>query len=339
MLARGQVGLVISSHIAVHPWGRTRRHQLGIYDDSLIFGLEKLSVAMHRHGGKIVFQLGHAGLQTTKPVIGRHALGPSTNSPMSEHEIGETVEAFRMAAERASKAGADGVQLHAAHGYLINEFLSPFYNRRKDSWGGSDAGRFRFLKEIISAVKDVLPKEMALLVKMNSHDHTPEEGILPPLAVKYAEMLDGLKIDGLEISCGTSLLSPWNMCRGAVPVKELLKRFSEANRPEAEKKLTAMVGKFEISEGYNTAAAKIIRPVFNAPLFSVGGWRTFAAMQKSVEEGDTDLISMCRPFIREPFLVRNLKNKKTDHSSCINCNRCLAALANGLTVQCYINGF
>lgn len=233
-IAAGEAGLIISSHIAVHPLGLGRKRQMGIYSDEMIPGLKNLTGAVHSQGSKIIFQLGHAGVQAAEEAIGRLPLGPSPsrkNSEMLEDQIQEAILAFTEGASRAMEAGADGIQLHAAHGYLINEFLSPYFNRRSDSWGGSEENRFRFLGSIVREIKKVLPDGVPLLIKLNSNDYTPEEGITPSLAAAYAERLAQLKINGLEVSCGTTSLSPWNMCRGDVPVKEIIKGFLESRRP------------------------------------------------------------------------------------------------------------
>jgi 2,4-dienoyl-CoA reductase-like NADH-dependent reductase (Old Yellow Enzyme family) len=338
-LARGGVGLIISSHMSVHPLGRTKKTQWGIFSDDMIPGLKKLVESVHQEGGKIVFQLGHAGQQIT---IRQALMGSSCDNPMNEDSILETVQAFRLAAGRAVEAGADGIQLHAAHGYLINQFLSPFFNRRQDHWGGSEENCFRLLKEIIIATRSALPEGMPLLVKLNSNDYTPVQGITPALAANYAKKLADMKIDGIEVSCGTSLLSPWNMCRGDIPVKEIAFAYQEPQRTELDARLrkSKMEGKFEVFEGYNVEAAKMIRPfIGNTPLFVVGGWRHVSAMEDAVTNGYTDLISMCRPFIREPSLVKKIRNRKVESASCASCNRCLAALANNMPVKCYFNGF
>lgn len=192
----------------------------------------------------------------------------------------------------------------------------------------------------MTGIKSILSGNMVLLVKLNSNDYTPQSGITPALAAGYARRLADLGIDGLEVSCGTSSLSPWNMCRGDVPVQELLLRFPEEKRARRETALKKMEGKFDLFEGYNIEASKVIRPVIgNVPLISVGGRRSVGAMEEAVKSGDTDFISMCRPFIREPSLVKKIKAGKTGRASCISCNRCLAALANNMPVRCYINGF
>jgi len=116
----------------------------------------------------------------------------------------EVVVAFGAAARRAVEAGADGIQLHAAHGYLISEFLSPFFNIRTDSWGSSDENRFRFLKEIFNEVSGAVPEGYPVLVKINSNDFTPKEGTTPTLAATYGAWLAEFGIDAVEVSCGAT---------------------------------------------------------------------------------------------------------------------------------------
>jgi 2,4-dienoyl-CoA reductase-like NADH-dependent reductase (Old Yellow Enzyme family) len=339
-LARGEIGLIISSHMSVHALGRTRRYQLGIHSDRMIPGLRRLVESVHEHDSRIVFQLGHAGQQTTREAIGQMPMGPSSENPMREESIKEVIRAFRSASKRVIETGADGIQLHAAHGYLINQFLSPYFNHREDAWGGSIENRFSLLREIITAIKQVLPPQMILLVKLNAQDYTPKEGITPPLAIRYVEYLADLEIDGLEVSCGTSSLSPWNMCRGDIPVKEILRKYNELQKSQVEVILQKMRRQFEFGEGYNLEDGKRIRPVLKTvPLISVGGWRQISAMEEVIEKGEADLIAMCRPFIKESALVQKIKMKKTVRSSCTNCNKCLAAVANDLPVRCYVKGF
>jgi 2,4-dienoyl-CoA reductase-like NADH-dependent reductase (Old Yellow Enzyme family) len=316
----------------------------------MIPGLTKLVEAVHREGGKIAFQLVHAGRQTTKAMIGQTPMGPSSRGrdpvyfvkpkEMSVNEIQEAIQAFGAAAKRAVSAGVNGIQLHAAHGYLINQFLSPFFNHRKDKWGGSDINRFRFLKEIIAEVRKAMPKGMPVLVKLNANDHTPQAGITPPLAVQYARWLAELEIDGLEISCGTAMYSYMNQCRGDVPVKEFVSSLPFWKKPLAKLALKTMVGKYDLEEGYNLEAAKRIKPAMGKiPLFVVGGLRKVKHMTEVLEKQYADGISMCRPFIREPFIVKKIREGKADAVACISCNRCLAAVASNMPVQCYVKGF
>lgn len=339
-LARGEVALIISSQAYVHPLGRSRIGQPGIHSDKMIPGLRNLASAVHDEGGKFVFQLGHAGINAQEKVIGRQPLGPSTKTGgMTKEEIREVIHAYGEAAMRATEAGADGIQLHAAHGYLINQFLSPFYNHRDDIWGGSEENRFRLLKEIIKEVKKNMAAGMILLVKLNSHDYTPQQGITPPLAANYARRLADERIDALEVSCGNSALAPWNLSRGEVPVKEILGMVPEEKRTRARETLEKIKDNFKIEEGYNLNSTMLLKQsAGEICIFAVGGWRHFQAMEDAVTARQTDLISMCRPLIREPSLIKKFKEGRVAVSSCINCNRCMIALAHNLPGRCYYKG-
>ena len=349
-LAKGEVGLIIPGYMYIHPLGKAYKYQTGIHSDDMIPGLTKLVEAVHKEGGKIAFQVVHAGRQTTKSMIGQTPLGPSSRGrdpiyfvkpkEMSVAEIHEAIHAFGAAAKRAVSAGADGIQLHGAHGYLISQFLSPFFNHRKDEWGGSDINRFRFLKEVIAEVRKAIPKGMPILVKMNANDYTPQPGVTPSLAVKYAKWLAELEIDALEISCGSPVYSYMNMCRGDVPVKELISGLPFWKKPLAKMVMKRMVGKYDLEEGYNLEAAKLIKPVMGKiPLFLVGGLRKVKHMTEILEKGYADGISMCRPFIREPLIVKKIREGKAEAVACISCNRCFAAVAINIPVQCYVKGF
>ena len=349
-LAKGGVGLSITGMMYVQPSGRGYKYQTGIHHDSMTEGLTKLVDAVHQEGGKIAFQIAHSGRQTTKSLAGQTPLAPSSRGrdplnfvkpkEMTEAEILETIKAFGAAAKRAVEAGADGIQLHAAHGYLICEFLSPFFNIRTDSWGGNDENRFRLLKEIFLEVKKVVPDGYPVSVKLNTNDYTPKEGITPSLATKYARWLTELGTDAVEVSCGATNYSYMNMCRGDVPTTELVQGLSWWEKPIGKLMISKLEGKFNLEEGYNLAAAKMIKPVLgDTPLFLVGGMRTVSHMEGILEKNYADVIAMSRPFIREPFLAKKIEEGKMERVSCVSCNRCLAAVVNNLPVYCYNKGF
>ena len=349
-LAKGEIGLIIPGYMYIHPLGQAYKYQIGIYKDDLIPGLKKIVDAIHKEQGKVAFQIVHAGLQTFSRLIGATPMGPSGDiinpvsmdysREMTEEDIQESIESFVEASRRVVETGADAVQLHSAHGYLINQFLSPFYNRRQDDWGGSDEKRFRYLKEIITKTKRILPSAIPLLIKLNTNDYTPTEGITPPLAAKYSEWLVKLGIDAIEISCGSGTYSIFNMCRGDVPVQEIAQAVPDYMKAMVEGIYQDMVGKYNFDEGYNLEAAKMIKPVMgDIPLILVGGLRNKALMEEIIGKKYVDLISMARPFIREPLLVKNFKEGKQDKAACISCNRCLAAIPNNFPIRCYVNKF
>ena len=324
--------------------------QTGIHNDRMIDGLKALVKEIHGHGGKVAFQLVHSGRQTSKNYINQIPMAPSQGQrdtiymvkprEMKKGDIELVIESFGAAASRAQEAGADAVQIHAAHGYLVNQFLSPFFNKRNDSWGGSDENRFRFLKEVVLEVKKNISENMSLLVKLNTQDHTPKTGITLELAQKYAKWLADLPIDGLETSCGTLSFSMFNMVRGDVPTDEIVLNFPWWRKIMGKMMLKSMEGKFDLEEGYNLDAAKLIKPVLgDIPLLLVGGMRTKAHMENIVANGFAEFISMSRPFIREPNIVNKLQAGKAESVSCVSCNKCFAAAANLMPVYCYNKGF
>ncbi len=325
-LAKGDIGLIVPGHMYVHPTGKAGLKQTAIYNDSFISGLKKLVSAIHDEEGKVIFQLAHAGRQTRKEVTGLEPIAPFNNGvdptfgieprAMTEEEIQEIIEAFGAAAGRAADAGADGVQIHAAHGYLGSQFLSPFFNQREDKWGGNNENRFRFVKEVFLAIKQNVPSDMPVLIKLNTNDFTPEPGIDPDLAAIYAKWLADLGIDGIELSSGTLSFSPLAMSRKQ-----------------------GIEGEFAPVDNYHLAAAEKIKPVIgNVPLLLVGGVRKLAQMSNIIEEGKADMISMCRPFIREPHLVKRFASGKTNEAGCVSCNNCLLAVRQGLSLKCYVKG-
>ena len=349
-LAKGGVGLIIPGYCFVMENGRSMKYQTGLHNDEMIDGLQKLVDTVHGEGSKLVFQLMHSGRQTSKDTIGQTQIAPSKGPmdtiymakprEMSEGEIKEIISAFGAAANRAKISGADGVQIHAAHGYLVNQFLSPFFNKRNDSWGGSDKNRFKFLKEVVFEVKKNISDTMALIVKLNTNDFTPKTGITIQLAKKYSEWMLDLPIDGIEVSCGTLSYSMFNMVRGDVPTNELTINFPLWRKIIGKMMLKKMEGKFDLEDGYNVEAAKTMKPgIGEIPLMVVGGMRSLTHMEEVIENGIADFISMCRPFIKDPNVVDKFKNKEIERVSCVSCNKCFAGVANNLPVACYNKGF
>lgn len=345
-LAKGGTGLIITGHMSVQPSGRAHLKQTGIHSDDMVPGLKRMAQAVHERDGKIFFQLSHAGRQTNKEACGQLPMAPSSGGldpsylvkpkEMSEDDIREAIKAFGNAARRAADAGADGVQIHGAHGYLVNQFLSPFFNRRKDRWGGSDENRFRFLEELLVEIKKSAPEGTPVVIKLNTNDYTPRQGITPELAKYYARRLVETGIDAVEISSGTASYSFMNCCRGDVPVRDLLDGLTIWLRPIARIMLKRLEGKYDLGEGYHLEAAKALKPVLRSvPLILVGGMRRVNYMEEVLEAGHADFISMSRPFLREPFLVKRIKDGKSDRARCVSCNRCLAAVRTQAPIRCF----
>jgi NADPH2 dehydrogenase len=203
--AVGQVGLIILEATAVTAQGRISPQDLGIWSDEHIEGLSKLVQLMKEHGAATGIQIAHAG---RKAVIDGEIIAPSalpfnekmkTPKEMSIEDISKTIEAFKLGAERAKKAGFDVIEIHGAHGYLINEFLSPLSNKRNDEYGGSSEKRYRFLREVIDAIKTVW--DGPLLVRISAHDYH-EDGLTPDDYVTYSGYMKEQGVDLIDVSSG-----------------------------------------------------------------------------------------------------------------------------------------
>ena len=177
-LVKGDVGLIMTGFAYVNRIGQSRPVQTGIHSDDLIPSLTELTSAVHQEGGKIVMQIMHAGCNSFTVPEGEKALGASPikmphgveGRAMTKAEISETKEDFVNAAVRTKKSGFDGVQLHAAHGYLLSQFLSPFYNKRTDNYGGSLENRARLVLEILKGIRSAVGSGYPIMIKINSED-------------------------------------------------------------------------------------------------------------------------------------------------------------------------
>jgi 2,4-dienoyl-CoA reductase-like NADH-dependent reductase (Old Yellow Enzyme family) len=348
-LGNGRIGAIISGFAYVSPPGKSAPFAMGIDSDDRIEGLRQMVDAGKADGSAFFVQLGHAGGQATKRFLGHQPLAPSSHlrNPMyfekphalTGREIARIIDDFGTAAARAMDAGADGIQLHGAHGYLIAEFLSPFFNKRSDEWGGSPDNRFRFLRELILSVRSRAGDHMPVLVKIVHDDGTPEPGMTTELAADVAARLAELGIAGLELSAGGTCWAPFRMCRGDVPVNELVQVFPWPLRPIMRRRFRAMVAKGALKPNYNAEAAKVVKEALgDVPLILVGGLRELKDMEELVSSGKADLIALSRPLVRQPHLVKRFAEIKDTASDCISCNRCLAAIFNGLPLRCYVNG-
>ncbi|CAM3041318.1 NADPH dehydrogenase NamA [Filibacter tadaridae] len=229
--AVGQVGLLIVEATAVLPEGRISAQDLGIWSDDHIDGLTEIVNLMKQHGAKTGIQLAHAGRKAT---IDGDIFAPSaivfnekykTPIEMSEVEIKETIQAFKNGAVRALKAGFDVIELHGAHGYLINEFLSPLTNKRTDAYGGSAENRYRFLREIIDEVKEVW--NGPLFVRISAHDYT-EGGMTPAAYVEMAKWMKEQGVDLIDVSSGANVPASIDAFPGyQVPFSETIKRSAD----------------------------------------------------------------------------------------------------------------
>lgn len=311
-LARGGTGLIISGHMYVHPSGKCHPEMTGIYSDFLIPALSKAVEAVHKVGGKIAVQINHGGMQCARETV-NGTMAPSAineeflTQPAREikaYEIDELIDAYTQASRRAKDAGFDAVQLHGAHGYLINQFISPFVNKREDKWGGSLERRTRFLREVCHAVRD-------------------EVGVDYPVFIKFG-MEDGVD-GGLSVEEGVEVIS--KMIEWGLDAVEI----SGGVRADSVKKGI----KNEDREAYFRPLAKWARLVTDLSIILVGGIRSRNVMEDVLSSGDADFVAMCRPLINDPGFPNQMKSGEIEKSGCISSNNCWPKkVGDGIACKC-----
>ena len=318
VLAGSSVGLIISGHTYVSPAGQATPGQLGADHDGRIEGLGQMTAAVHRQGGRIILQLAHGGLRADAKLSNKMPMGPSIvksllgfpHREMTVEDIRQTIDAFGQAARRAQTAGFDGVQIHAAHGYLLSQFLSPAFNLRDDDYGGNLNNRVRFLLEVVSSIRKTVGPQFPIFVKINSEDFL-QRGLTLEDSLKIGAALDGAGVDAIEVSGGT---------------------ISSGKYVPFRKEIT-----FERDQAYFRRAAKILKSNIQAPVILIGGIRSYLLAERLVAEGYTDYISLSRPLIREPQLIARWKSGNLRKATCVSCNGCLGAARSGQGIYCILD--
>jgi len=348
-LAQGEIGTIITGYTSIHPRGRSGWQMMSIDNDDFIKGLQRLTKAVHEYESRILVQLCHSGRYAPSILINARPLAVSVTpddmkgdlppSEATDKEIEEVINAFADSAVRAREAGFDGVQIHAAHGYLVSQFLSPAMNKRTDQWGGSIANRARVLMEVIKRIRSKAGTDYPVWLKMNCEDFIPNGLTLTDsistikhlignksmpskmpvtlnevkgLAPKQNEILRSAQNDTLSASSPDAIEISGGMTFTEVIRKDILSPDTEA-RPNDHK----------VGQAYFLPQARQFRKEFpNLPLILVGGLRTRGVMEKVLGEEHMDLASLSRPFIRNPGFALELK-KGGKTSDCISCNLCL----------------
>ena len=319
-LADGGVALIITGITYVHSSGQISVFQNSLGSDDCVPGFRKLAETVHDRGAKIAVQLFHAGREVAKifKPERKEALAPSTihhdpsfqapHRAIRSEEIWEIIRAFGDAARRAKEAGLDAVQLHGAHAYLLSQFLSPFTNHRTDQWGGSLENRLRLHNEIYRDIRAKVGQDYPVLVKIGVQDGFPG-GLEFHEGKRAAQYLAQWGFDALEISSGL---------RG--------KGYKNSEFRTSIKGLE--------DEAYFRNWCKHIKRDLSAPVMMVGGLRSFELMEEVIQNQEADLVSLCRPLIKEPGIVNDWKNIDRHRATCISCNKCFEALLNAEGLRC-----
>ena len=307
-LALNKVGTIITGNANILASDIPSPKMMGMYDDSFIEEYRKLTEMVHRHGSAIIMQLVHGGSNTGFNAANRIFLAPSAVEnkaektmprAMNKADILEVIRAFAAAAHRAEVAGFDGVQLHIAHGYLLSQFLCPYYNRRTDEYGGSVENRSRIIIEILKAVRKVVSKDFALMAKINCDDFM-DNGLTAEDSLAVCKLLTENGLNAIEVSGG-----------------------SGSSRKNEGAARTGIIKKEK--ESYFKDYASIIAEQIDIPVILVGGNRSLENMTKILNTTKIEYFSLSRPLLREPKLIARWESGDTEKSKCIACNQCFTA--------------
>ena len=344
-LAKGGIGLLITGWAAVSKDEKTA-YTSRIDNDDVIPIYKEIIEKVHNYDCCIAMQINHAGRQAIKNSKGDETIAPSAVKnqmtstiprEMTEQDIERVIDDFIQAALRVKKAGFDAVQIQGSSGMLINQFLSPYTNRRKDKWGGTFENRTRFLKEIYNGSRKILGENYPILIKLNVYDNM-KHGLKLDEGVKIAEMASEMGFDGIEVSCGI-FDDGYSMLRGNFPVEVLIEDFKLFEKNPILRFIFRHFGqklsKFPVfSHGFNLDAANIIKEKINKPVFTVGGMHDPKMMIDAVKNNKADYISLSRPLIMDPAFPLKIKEGNLTPSKCLQCNHCFFYLMKG-PLKCY----
>ncbi|MCB2207321.1 MAG: NADH:flavin oxidoreductase [Bacteroidetes bacterium] len=342
-VAEGGVAMSTVAYCSVSQDGLTFPHELWMRKE-IMPDLKRLTDVIHREGAAASIQLGHSGFFTSKNVIGKRPLGASPKlcvftlsycREMTETDISEKIAAFASAALMAKESGFDAVEIHAGHGYLLSQFLSPWTNKRKDKYGGSLENRLRFPAEVIKQVRKSVGKDFPILVKMNQRDGM-RGGIEIEDAIQIARAFEKAGASALIPSTGFTSKVPFLMLRGNLPVKEM-----SNNQTEFIKRIgLKLFGRFMVPQHdyqplFLLEGAKKFKAAVGIPVIYIGGTDSFDGINELLDAG-FDFIQIGRATIQDPDFVKKLSSGEIQKSVCDHCNRCVAAMDAG-GVYCVSN--
>lgn len=317
--ARGGVGLIVVENAQVDMFqGRSLVAQIAVDSDKFLPGLRALAEVIHAEGAKVFLQIQHGGRQCTPSTT--DGLQPVAPSPvpckflqvmpraLTKEEIQELVEKFAQAALRAKAAGFDGVEIHAAHGYLLNEFLSPYTNKRDDEYGGSLENRLRILSDILVRTRELVGEDFVVGVRLSVEEFVPG-GLTLAESREIAQRLDDQGVDYLSVSCGIY------------------------------ESVSTVVEPMNYSEGWRAYLARGIKEVVSCPVIAVGVIRHPEMAERILAAGDADFVAIGRGLIADPDWVKKVAaGKEEEINHCISCNvGCIGELLASGKVRCAVN--
>ncbi|WP_297605309.1 NADH:flavin oxidoreductase [uncultured Alistipes sp.] len=346
-VARGGIGMTTLAYAAVCRSGLSFNKQLWLRDE-IVPALADITDAIHREGAAASIQIGHCGNMTHWSTAGCFPIGASTGfnlySPtfvrgMRRDEIAETARCFGEAVRTAHRAGFDCVEVHAGHGYLISQFLSPYTNRRRDEYGGSLENRMRFMKVCLEEVmKAAAETGTAVLVKHNMEDGF-KSGIQIPESIEIAKEIEKFGVDGIVLTSGFVSKAPMAVMRGRIPTKTMSYYMPWSSWPQ---KIVVnlfgqwMIKQYDFEECYFLENALKFRAELKCPLVYVGGLVSRAGIEKVLDAG-FEMVQMARALVNDPAFVDKLKaGDETTRSGCDHRDYCMARMYS-VDMQCCHN--
>lgn len=335
-VARGGVGMTTLAYASVNRSGLSFDGQLWMREE-IVPGLKRITDAVHAEGAKCSIQLGHCGNMTHRATCGCTPMGASGGfniySPtfvrgMKVSEIDALVEDFGHAVDLAREAGFDCVEIHAGHGYLISQFLSPYTNHRHDEYGGSLKNRMRLMQRVMRCVLEHAGDDMGVVVKMNMHDGF-RGGMQRAECLEVARELERLGVHALVLSAGFVSRAPMEVMRGEMPIRTM-SHYMDTRKFWWLQAMLHLAGHVLIptvpfKEGYFLEDAKEFRAAVKLPLIYVGGLNTKEKMEEVLAAGFQGL-QMARALVRDTDFVKKLQNGETTCSGCGHSNYCIARM-------------
>jgi 2,4-dienoyl-CoA reductase-like NADH-dependent reductase (Old Yellow Enzyme family) len=343
-LAQGGTPLLLTGAASYNEFSRGVPFQLAVDKDDKIEGLKHLADTVHQYGSKIMVQIYHTARQATPAPVGRaRAQAPSSVSEpilgvkpdaMTIAEINESIRQYGDAAERCKIAGMDGIQIHAAHGYLLSSFLTPHTNRRNDKYGGSFENRMRFLLEIYQEVRKRVGDDYPVIMKINGSDDLPyRQGLSTKTLVAIAKRMEQEGIDAVEITAG-HYESGFTFERGNFKgyTRNVLKHGMGVHFSKLKASIMWLLAPVidlyfqksaKFTPGFNIPYAKQFTRALNIPVICVGGLNTKEQMEYALDNQDCDLVSAARGLVADPYLYHHMKYD-LNGPECNYCNACFA---------------
>ena len=335
-VARGGVGMTTLAYASVNRSGLSFDGQLWMRPE-IVPGLKRITDAVHAAGAKCSIQLGHCGNMTHRATCGCMPVGASSGfnlySPtfvrgLKVAEIDELVEDFGRAVNLAREAGFDCVEIHAGHGYLISQFLSPYTNHRRDEYGGSLDNRMRLMRRVITRVLEAAGDDLGVVVKMNMHDGF-RRGMQEAECLEVARELERLGVHAIVLSAGFVSKAPMEVMRGAMPLKSMA-HYMDPWKFWWLRALVRVFGRVMIptvpyKEGYFLDDALKFRAAVKLPLIYVGGMVSRQKMEEVLAAGFQGL-QMARALVRDTDFVNKLHRGEIVRSECGHSNYCIGRM-------------